>query len=164
LVTSPVFAVQTAKDEFENKPTRINELWQTDFTYFRIIGWGWYYLSTVLDDYSRKIVAWLLCSSMTAEDVIATIDLAILNTGMKASKIIKPRLLSDNGPCYISKELKNYLKDQDMTHSRGRPFHPQTQGKIERYHRSMKNIILLDNYYLPQELSKGLINYERIGA
>jgi putative transposase len=86
LVTSPVFAVQTAKDEFENKTTRINELWQTDFTYFRIIGWGWYYLSTVLDDYSRKIVAWLLCRSMASEDVKATLDLAILNTGMKAPK------------------------------------------------------------------------------
>jgi len=152
LVASPVFAVQTAKDEFENKTTRINELWQTDFTYFKILGWGWYYLSTVLDDYSRKIIAWLLCRSMTADDVKATLDLAILNTGMKAPKIIKPRLLSDNGPCYISKELADYLEGQEMAHSRGRPFHPQTQGKIERYHRSMKNIILLDNYYLPQEL------------
>ena len=152
LVASPVYAIQTAKDEFENKTKRINEMWQTDFTYFRIIGWGWYYLSTVLDDYSRKIVAWKLCKSMAAEDVKATLDLAILNTGMRAPKIIKPRLLSDNGPCYISKELKSYLEDQDMTHSRGRPFHPQTQGKIERYHRSMKNVILLDNYYLPQEL------------
>ena len=153
LITSPAFAVQIAKDEFEKKTKRINELWQTDFTYFKIIGWGWYYLSTVLDDYSRKIVAWKLCSSMTTEDVKSTLDLAILNTGMKAGKIVsKPRLLSDNGSCYISGALKEYLKDQEMPHTRGRPFHPQTQGKIERYHRSMKNIIHLDNYYLPQEL------------
>jgi putative transposase len=153
LVTSPAFAVQTAKDEYEQKTRRINEMWQTDFTYFKIIGWGWYYLSTVLDDYSRKIIAWKLCSSMTADDVKATLDMAILNTGMKAQAIIqRPRLLSDNGPCYISGELKDYLKNWNMLHTRGRPFHPQTQGKIERYHRSMKNIIHLDNYYLPQEL------------
>ena len=90
---------------------------------------------------------------MCAEEVKTTLDLAILNTGVKAQTIIeKPRLLSDNGPCYISGELKEYLKTQEMDHTRGRPYHPQTQGKIERYHRSMKNIILLDNYYLPQEL------------
>ena len=82
-----------------------------------------------------------------------SLSTTLANTGMKADKIIqRPRLLSDNGPCYISGELKEYLKDQKMFHTRGRPFHPQTQGKIERYHRSMKNIIHLDNYYLPQEL------------
>jgi len=163
LITSPVFSVQTAKDEFEQKTTRINEMWQTDFTYFKIIGWGWYYLSTVLDDYSRKIIAWKLCTSMTAEDVKSTLDLAILNTGMKAKKIIqRPKLLSDNGPCYISGELKDYLKDKRIRHTRGRPFHPQTQGKIERYHRSMKNIIHLDHYFLPQQLDAEItkwVNY-----
>ena len=72
---------------------------------------------------------------------------------MKAEHVeMKPRLLSDNGSCYLSGYLKEFLKAHDMNHSRGRPFHPQTQGKIERYHRSMKNILLLDNYYLPQEL------------
>ena len=122
-------------------------------TYFKIIGWGWYYLSTVLDDYSRKIIAWKLCTSMTADDVKDTLDLAIEVTSVNDAKVVnKTRLLSDNGPCYISSELKDYLKDQNMVHSRGRPFHPQTQGKIERYHRSMKNVIHLDNYYLPSEL------------
>ena len=90
---------------------------------------------------------------MSADEVKATLDLAILNTGVKAQTIIeKPRLLSDNGLCYIPGELKEYLKVQEMGHTRGRPYHPQTQGKIERYHRSMKNVILLDNYYLPGEL------------
>ena len=90
---------------------------------------------------------------MCADEVKTTLDLAILNTGVKAQTIIdKPRLLSDNGPCYISGELKEYLKNQEIDHTRGRPNYPQTQGKIERYHRSMKNIIHLDNYYLPQEL------------
>ena len=66
--------------------------------------------------------------------------------------IHRPRLLSDNGPCYISRELKDYLSDRGIGHTRGRPFHPMTQGKIERYHRSMKSIVTLDNYYSPEEL------------
>ena len=90
---------------------------------------------------------------MTAEEVTLTLNIAISVTGVKAERIERrPRLLSDNGSCYISGYLKDYLNVQDMSHTRGRPFHPQTQGKIERYHRSMKNILLLDNYYLPQEL------------
>lgn len=146
LVSSPAYAVQSAKNEFSYKPSRINEQWQTDFTYFKIVGWGWYYLSTVLDDYSRKIIAWKLCATMSAEDVKATLDLAIMNTGVRAKEIVQnPRLLSDNGPCYVSGELNSYLNTHAMDHTRGRPYHPQTQGKIERYHRSMKNIILLDN-------------------
>ena len=153
LIVSPVFAVSSAKDKFQHPTTRINELWQTDFTYFKIVGWGWYYLSTVLDDYSRLILSWRLCSTMRAEDVKETLELAIYRTGVKDARTQwRPRLLSDNGPCYLSKSLKEYLEDHDMGHTRGKPFHPMTQGKIERYHRSMKNIILLDNYYLPKEL------------
>lgn|GEM_PF-3012794 len=69
LVASPAYIVLTAADEFRHKPKRVHELWQTDFTYFKIIGWGWYYLSTILDDYSRYIIAWLLTSTMAADDV-----------------------------------------------------------------------------------------------
>ena len=64
----------------------------------------------------------------------------------------RPRLLSDNGPCYLSSELKDYLDDRGMDHTRGAPYHPQTQGKIERYHRTMKNVVKLQNYYFPGEL------------
>ncbi len=153
LVISPAFVVQSAKDRFEHPTTRINELWQTDFTYFKITGWGWYYLSTVMDDYSRMILGWKLCSSMSAEDVKATLDIAIEFTGVDDAEVVqRTRLLSDNGPCYISKSLQEYLEANCMDHTRGKPFHPMTQGKIERYHRSMKNILLLDNYYLPMEL------------
>ncbi len=153
LVISPAFVVQSAKDRFEHPTTRINELWQTDFTYFKITGWGWYYLSTVMDDYSRMILGWKLCSSMSAEDVKATLDIAIEFTGVDDAEVVqRTRLLSDNGPCYISKSLQEYLEANCMDHTRGKPFHPMTQGKIERYNRSMKNILLLDNYYLPMEL------------
>ena len=79
--------------------------------------------------------------------------MAVTKTGGSDVKVRhKPRLLSDNGPCYISGDLKQYLEEQDIKHTRGRPYHPMTQGKIERYHRTMKNVINLENYYLPWHL------------
>ena len=157
LITSPAYILMEASDKFQSPTTRVNEMWQTDFTYFKIIGWGWYYLSTVLDDYTRFIVAWRLCTRMSARDVSDTLDDALDFTGLDRVKVNhKPRLLSDNGPCYISGELSDYLEENGMTHTRGRLYHPQTQGKIERWHRSMKNQILLNNYYLPSELHEHL--------
>ena len=157
LITSPAYILMRASDQFQHPSKAVNELWQTDFTYFKIIGWGWYYLSTILDDYSRFIVAWRLCTSMSASDVADTLDDALCFTGLDQVKVRhKPRLLTDNGPCYISGELSGYLQENGMTHTRGRPYHPQTQGKIERWHRSMKNQILLNNYYLPGELQEHL--------
>jgi putative transposase len=157
LITTPAFQTISASDSFKDKTTRPNEMWQTDFTYLKIVGWGWYYLSTVLDDYSRYIVAWELCSGMTAPDVMHTVDLALAFTGL--SKNNRPRLLSDNGSCYVSSELKKYLKQEQIKPVHGRPAHPQTQGKIERYHRTMKNVIKLDNYYSPDELRKALSDF-----
>ena len=104
---------------------------QTDFTYLKIIGWGWFYLSTILDDYSRYIIAWKLCTNMRAEDVTDTLDLALQASGCDQVHVShKPRLLSDNGSSYVSGELAEWLQDKDMKHSRGAPYHPQTQGKI----------------------------------
>lgn len=160
LITSPNYTVISAKDKFDQPTTRVNQMWQTDFTYLKVVHWGWYYLSTVLDDYSRYILSWKLCTGMSAEDVTDTIDLAIVESGVDHAYVRhRPRLLSDNGPCYISGNLKEYLTDNGLTHTRGRPYHPQTQGKIERYHRSMKNILLLDNYYSPDELSFQIGNF-----
>ena len=157
LIASPAYILIQASDKFQHPTTRVNEMWQTDFTYFKIIGWGWYYLSTVLDDYSRYIIAWRLCTGMSTSDVSDTLDDALGFTGLDEVKVKhKPRLLSDNGPCYLSGELADYLDENGMTHTRGRPYHPQTQGKIERWHRSMKNQILLHNYYLPGELEEHL--------
>ena len=119
LITSPAYVVLSAADEFRDKTTRPNQLWQTDFTYLKVIGWGWFYLSTILDDYSRYIIAWKLCTTMKS---------------------------------YISGELADWLEDQKMEHVRGAPYHPQTQGKIERWHQTLKNRILLENYYLPGDL------------
>ena len=153
LITSPAYVVIKAADAFHTKTVRPNEMWQTDFTYFKIIGWGWMYLSTVLDDYSRYIIAWKLCNTMRAEDVTDTLDMALAASGCDQVHVHhKPRLLSDNGPCYIASELADYIQTNRMSHVRGAPMHPQTQGKIERWHQTMKNRILLENYFLPGDL------------
>lgn len=157
LITSPAYILLQAGDKFHTPTKRINELWQTDFTYFKIVGWGWYFLSTVLDDYSRYIISWKLTTTMSADDVKLTLDDAIEKTGVDQVMVKhRPRLLSDNGPCYLSKELREYLDEQKIEHTRGAPYHPQTQGKIERYHRSMKNVVKLENYYYPWKLEKAI--------
>ncbi len=69
-----------------------------------------------------------------------------------AQTLAKPRLLSDNGSSYVSGDLTEWLQDKGMKHSRGAPYHPQTQGKIERRHQTLKNRILLENYFLPGDL------------
>jgi transposase InsO family protein len=153
LITSPAFIVIKAASEFKDKTTASNQLWQTDFTYLKVIGWGWFYLSTILDDFSRYIIAWKLCTTMKAEDVTDTLNLALAASGCdRATVRQRPRLLSDNGPCYIAGELADWLRDQEMKHTRGAPCHPQTQGKIERWHQTLKNRILLENYFLPGDL------------
>jgi len=160
LISSPDYIVISAGDKFQNPTKRINEMWQTDFTYFKIIGWGWYYLATVLDDYSRYILAWKLFTTMAAGDVKEVLDMALLKTGLDRIRVNhRPRLLSDNGPCYISGELKEYLEDHDIDHTRGAPYHPQTQGKIERYHRTMKNVLKLQNHYFLGELKKEIEHF-----
>lgn len=150
LINPPNHDLIQAADVFKDQTKRINEMWQTDFTYFKIIGWGWYYLSTVLDDYSRYIISWELCSTMKAVDVKSTLNKALNHPNVNID--VPPKLLSDNGSCYLSKELGIFLDEFEIKHVRGRPNHPQTQGKIERYHRTMKNVIKLEHYYSPDQL------------
>ena len=155
LITAPAHIVMKAANEFRDKTTRPNELWQTDFTYLKVLGWGWFYLSTILDDYSRYIIAWKLCTTMKAEDVTATLDLALKASGCDSATVVaRPRLLSDNGSSYIAGELADYLDEKGMNHIRGAPYHPQTQGKIERWHQTMKNRVLLEHYFLPGDLER----------
>ena len=133
LITSPAFIVIKASDAFKDKTTAINQLWQTDFTYLKVIGWGWFYLSTILDDFSRYIIAWKLCTTMKAGDVTETLQMALVASGCDQARAVhRPRLLSDNGSSYVSADLAEWLNDNGMSHVRGAPHHPQTQGKIER--------------------------------
>jgi putative transposase len=97
LITSPAFVVIKAANEFHDKTAAPNQLWQTDFTYLKVIGWGWFYLSTVLDDFSRYIITWKLCATMKAGDVTDTLTMALQASGCDSAKVVqRPRLLSDN--------------------------------------------------------------------
>jgi len=160
LVQSPMFEMIGAKEKFEKPTSFPNELWQTDFTQFRILNWGWYYLSTVLDDYSRYILSWKVSRTMNVEDVKRTLEMALEKSGLSRARVRhRPRLLSDNGPAYISKAMAEYIKKKDMEHVRGAPYHPMTQGKIERWHRTMKNVVRLENYYSPEELKAAIARF-----
>ncbi|MCD4513793.1 IS3 family transposase [Brucella pseudogrignonensis] len=153
LITSPAYIVIKANDEFKDKTTRPIEMWQTDFTYLKVIGWGWFYLSTILDDYSRYIIAWKLCTSMKVDDVTDTLDLALAASGCDKVKVEhRPRLLSDNGSCYVASDLGEWLEKYKIDQVHGAPGHPQTQGKIERWHQTLKNRILLENYFFKEDL------------
>ena len=97
---------------------------------------------------------------MQASDVTETLDLARAKTGVdRVRGAYRPRLLSDNGPCYISGKLAAYLETHQIAHTRGAPDHPMTQGKIERYHRSMKNVVKLENSYSPWELERAIARF-----
>lgn len=157
LITSPAFMISQAADEFKDKTTRINQQWQIDFTYLKVIAWGWYFLGTVMDDYSRFIIAWELSTEMKSADSEHVIRKALTNTGLKEHN--RPRILSDNGPCFKSTDFKQYLTNHGMVQVFGAPYHPQTQGKIERYHRTMKNVIKLENYYYPDQLREQITSF-----
>src|SRR5437016_311688 len=101
---------------------------------------GLVHLSTVLDDFSRYILAWKLCTNMRAADVTATLDLALQASGLDQAILAdRPRLLSDNGSSYIADDLAKWLDHRNIKHLRGAPDHPMTQGKIERWHQTLKN-------------------------
>jgi len=157
LIYAPAHIVLSAADEFYRKTSRINEMWQTDFSYFKIIGRGFYFLSTVMDDYSRYIISWDIRSGMSSKDVMPSIEKALKFTGILKENA--PALLSDNGKCYISSEFKAFLKKRGIKPINGKPCHPQTQGKIERYHRSMKNVVKLENYYSLNQLIEAIRDF-----
>ena len=94
---------------------------------------------------------------MRADDVTETLNLALKASGCDRAEVVhRPRLLSDNGSSYIAGALADWLIDQGMAYIRGAPNHPQTQGKIERWHQTLKNRILLENYYLPGDLEASI--------
>jgi transposase-like protein len=157
LITSPNHILVKAANEFKDKTTRIHQMWQTDFTYFKVEGWGWFYLSSIMDDYSRFIIHHELCTTMKTPDVERNVEAALIKTGLPEGR--RPKILSDNGSCYISEDIKVFMKEKGITQVHGAPNHPQTQGKIERYHRSMKNVVKLHHYYSLSDLKKAIDEY-----
>lgn len=149
-----------ASKEYHTKTTGRNQLWQTDASYFFVVGWGYYYLISVLDDYSRMILAWKIQTSMSSPDIIDVVQLAAEFTGQPTVPVEPgPRLLTDNGPGFLGQALEDFLKLRAMKHIKASPYHPQTNGKLERYHRTAKAKVNLFIYHSPTALREAMESF-----
>jgi transposase InsO family protein len=149
-----------AGKEYHRKTTRTHELWATDCAYLKVMGWGWYYLVTVMDDFSRLILSWRLQLDMTARSLIEVVQEAVDLTGITDVPVEdRTALLSDNGPGYLSRTFGEYLRLVGIRHIVASPYHPQTNGKMERYHRTAKGEINQIPYDSPGDLEAAISSF-----
>ena len=156
LVKRPEMRLAAGK-EYHRKTTGPHQMWATDASYFRVVGWGYYYLVTVMDDHSRFILAYKLQRDMTSDSFIEVVQEAVDRTGMDQVPVThRTSLLSDNGPGYVSRAFRDYLGMVGIKHILATPFHPQTNGKLERYHQTLKRDVNQVPYELPADLEAAL--------
>ncbi len=150
-----------AGKECHRKTTGPHQMWATNASYFRVVGWGYYYyMVTVMDDYSRFILAHKLQRDMTSDTFIEVVQEAVDRTGMDQVPIEdRTRLLSDNGPGYVSRAFRDYLGMVGIKHILATPFHPQTNGKLERYHQTLKRDVNQLPYELPSDLEAAIVAF-----
>ena len=166
LVKPPEMQLLAGK-EYQRKTSGPHQMWATDASYIRVVGWGYYYMVTVMDDYSRSILAWKLQLDMTSDSLIQVVQLAIDATGMTEVPLAdRTRLLSDDGPGYVSRAFRDYLGlvgvCHILAHILAAPYHPQTNGKLERYHQSIKQDVNQVPYEVPGDLevvTLGFVDY-----
>ena len=159
LVKPPEIQLVAGK-EYQRKTTGPHQMWATDASYFRVRGWGYYYMVTVMDDYSRSILAWKLQLDMTADSLIQVLQLAVDVTGMTEVPLEdRTRLLSDNGSGYVSRAFRDYLNLIGIRHILAAPYHPQTNGKLERYHQSIKHEVNQVPYEVPGDLEVAIAGF-----
>jgi putative transposase len=155
----PLPEMPSAK-EYWHKTERPNEMWQVDATQLFVVNWGYYKLIPVLDDYSRKIIGWSLEPDETADSISRAIQGAVEAVRVEEMKPeAKPVILSDNGPGFVSEVLAGYLTSVGIRHIFGKPYHPQTQGKVERWNRRAKEGICLVVYCSPSELERSIAEF-----
>jgi putative transposase len=114
------------------QPLKPHEHWHIDISYINVCG-TFYYLCSILDGFSRYIVHWEIRESMTEADVEI-----ILQRAREKFPDARPRIISDNGPQFISKDFKEFVRISGMTHVKTSPYYPQSNGKLERYHKTIK--------------------------
>jgi len=149
-----------AAKEYHTKTKQPHQMWATDASYFRVVGWGYYYLVTVMDDYSRFILAWKLQKDMSANSLIEVVQEAVDATGMTDVPVEdRTKLLSDNGSGYVSRAFRDYLNLVGIRHILAAPYHPQTNGKLERYHQSIKREVNQVPYELPGQLERAITDF-----
>jgi len=149
-----------AAKEYHTKTTGPHQMWATDASYFRVADWGYYYLVTVMDDYSRFILAWRLQKDMSADSLIEVVQEAVDATGMTGVPVKdRTKLLSDNGAGYVSRAFRDYLRLVGIEHILSAPFHPQTNGKVERYQQSLKRVVNQLPYELPSQLERAIADF-----
>ena len=149
-----------AGKEYHRKTTGPHQMWATDASSFRVVGWGYYYMVTVMDDYSRFILVHRLKRDMTSDSLIEVVQEAVDRTGMDRVPIAdRTRLLSDNGPGYVSRAFRDYLGMVGIKHILASPFHPQTNGKLERYHRTLKRDVNQLPYEVPSDLEAAIVAF-----
>ena len=159
LVKRPEMRLAAGK-EYHRKTTGPHQMWATDASYFRVVGWGYYYLVTVMDDYSRFIIAHRLQRDMTSDSFIEVVQEAVARTGMDQAPVTdRTRLLSDNGPGYVSRAFRDYLGMVGIKHILATPFHPQTNGKLERYHQTLKRDVNQLPYEMPSDLEAAIVAF-----
>jgi transposase InsO family protein len=149
-----------AAKEYHTKTKQPHQMWATDASYFRVVGWGYYYMVTVMDDYSRFILAWKLQKDMSANSLIEVVQEAVDATGMTDVPVEhRTRLLSDNGAGYVSRAFRDYLRLVGIGHILAAPYHPQTNGKVERYQQSLKRELNQLPYELPGQLERAIASF-----
>ena len=122
----------SAKGRGFEQPGAAHEHWHIDVSYLNICG-TFYYMCSILDGYSRYIAHWEIRESMTEADVETTLQRA-----REAFPGVTPRIISDNGPQFVARDFKTFIRLCGMTHVRTSPFYPQSNGKIESWHKTLK--------------------------
>jgi len=142
---------KTGKGQGFQQPLAPHDHWHVDISHVNVCG-TFYYLISVLDGASRFLVHWELRESMTEADVEITLQRA-----KEAFPSAKPRIITDNGPQFIAKDFKEFIRISGMTHVKTSPYYPQSNGKIERWHQTIKQDCIRPHVPLSLEEARQLV-------